>query len=242
MDDRQLQRLLRMAAEAEQLDHPAAGAGRVDRVLAGGGRVSLARPDRSWWRARGVPIGGALAAAACLAVGAFVFLMPQSPVPIAVAPPEHVEPESRGGGSLADLGARAEASGETGRATLAAHRPEEEAVLFAVYRGANGSCECVQVNDPDWGGDKRLAEVSRHELLRAGLQEPCTTLAPEVLVIGVAGKPGTVPSSRQHAETIARRLGDQPLRGRDVASMAYAAMPDLPAGTVIVAEKVSIGP
>ena len=89
-------------------------------------------------------------------------------------------------------------------------------MLFAVYRGVDGSCECVQVNEPDWG-ETRLAEVSRHELLRAGLQDACTTIAPEVVVIGVAGKKGTVPSSRDHAETVARRLGDQSLRGRDVA-------------------------
>lgn len=244
MDDRQLQRLIRMAAEAEQLDH-SAGRGAVNGVRTGTGaseHAVLERRDRSWWRAQGVWIGGALAAAASLALGLFV-LMPQAPVAPhmpdrGLALGEAPQPPVEAAPAL-----RAERDEGAGEAKLAAHDPgDEEAVLFAVYRGPSGACECVQVNQPEWSGEKRLADVSRHELLRAGLQDACMTVAPEVVVIGVAGKPGTVASSRQHAETIARRLGEQSLRGRDVASFAYAALPDLPAGTMVVAEKVSIGP
>ncbi len=258
MDDRGLRRLVKMAVEAEQLDHPAAreGRGEVPAATDGSEHLSFARRDRSWWRGRGLWVGGALAAAACLGLGVFLILVQVQfapPVRVAdagpvgtdatpdVSEPREAATASAGAGAADSPPHRLGASPSQGEAQRTRHEPED-AVLFAVYRGADGSCECVQVNDPDWGAETRLADVSRHELLRAGLQEPCMTVAPEVVVIGVAGRPGMVPSSRQHAETIARRLGDQPLRGRDVASLAYAAMPELPAGTVIVAEKVSIGP
>jgi hypothetical protein len=253
MDDRRLQRLVKMAVEAERLEHPAAGgvAGEVLTATDGSEHLSLARRDRVWWRAAW--IGGGLAAAACLTV-VFVMVRLPGPVPTRIAKGHAAGPEVQpvpGEGSGSARGEDRTASvprgdvteSEEGTVELASSRSEsDEAVLFAVYRGANGSCECVQVNDPDWGSEKRLADVSRHELLRAGLQDSCMSMAPEVLVIGVEGKRGTLPSSRQHAETIARRLGEQSLRGRDVSSLAYAAMPDLPTGTVVVAEKVSIGP
>ncbi len=251
MDDRRLQRLVKMAVEAERLEHPAAGgvAGEVLTATEGSEHLSLARRDRAWWRAAW--IGGGLAAAACLTI-AFVMVRLPGPAPTRIAkgggagPEVQPIPRERGGsepGEVVPLPRRDATESGGGMVELASRRSEsDEAVLFAVYRGANGSCECVQMNDPDWGSEKRLADVSRHELLRAGLQDSCMTMAPEVVVIGVEGKRGTLPSSRQHAETIARRLGEQSLRGRDVSSLAYAAMPDLPTGTVVVAEKVSIGP
>ncbi len=248
MDDRRLQRLVKMAVEAERLEHPAAGgvAGEVLTATDGSEHLSLARRDRVWWRAAW--IGGGLAAAACLTI-AFVMVRPPGPAPTRIAKGDGAGsevqpvPHEVSGSEPAEVAILPRTESDEGTVKLASNRSEsDEAVLFAVYRGANGSCECVQVNDPDWGSEKRLADVSRHELLRAGLQDSCMTMAPEVLVIGVEGKRGTLPSSRQHAETIARRLGEQSLRGRDVSSLAYAAMPDLPTGTVVVAEKVSIGP
>ncbi|MFM9996271.1 MAG: hypothetical protein ACKVU4_10775 [Phycisphaerales bacterium] len=237
MDDQRLQRLIRMAMEAESLD----GTVRANRD-APPGPISIVV-----WRRRLSWIGGGLAAAACLGVAAVVFRTPAPTgpggfgrdAPIAIADP-----------AVADEGARGDSSPSQGpdesptyTTQVAAHHAEpEEAVVFAVFRGVDGSCECVQVDAPEWSGAKRLADVDRHELVRVAFRDPCSAFAPEVLVIGVSGKPGTVGSSRRHAEALAERLGRETFRGRDVSSAAYAALPDLPAGSLVVAEKISIGP
>lgn len=242
MDDQRLQRLIRMAVEAEGFDTPA-GVARDEAP------ISIVT-----WRRRFAWVGGGLAAAACLTVAAVVFRAPMTSTPTGPIASARNAPESSG-----DAGARSLDDSPSHRvavspsASAAESQPQptrlvaqlaepEEAVVFAVFRGVDGSCECVQVDAPEWSGEKRLADVDRQELVRVAFRDPCSTLAPEVLVIGVSGKPGTVGSSRRHAEALAERLGREPIRGRDIAHAAYAALPDLPPGSLVVAEKVSIRP
>lgn len=231
-----------MAVEAEGLESPARGHGAGSRP---GAFTARERGERRRWSigVRLTLAGAGLAAAACLAVAAFVALTPSAPGSkpgldrLAVAPEADETSPVRQPDAVP-----ASHDSSSPRITNAAHAEPEEAFVFAIFRGTDGSCECVQVDEPEWSGEKRLAEVDRHELVRAAFKDPCTTLAPEVVVIGVAGRPGTIAPTRGHAEAIAQRLGRQALHGRDVSSAAYAAMPDLAPGTIVVAEKVSVAP
>lgn len=221
MDDRELEQLLRMAREAEELADSAIPAS-----------ITLVRP---LWRRPRVWAGlSTLAAAAAVTV---VWTL----VPRTVAPPSVP--------TTYPIAAAPESP-----ATATPDEPEsqpirlvkgmdpggpEQSVVFAIFRDPAGGCSCVQLENADWGS-RRLADVGRDELLAAALDNPCTTLARQVLVVGVSGKPGTVPTTHDDAERLATRLSSVPLNEhQDVSLAAYAAMPDLPIGSTVVAEAVS---
>lgn len=226
-----------MAVEVEDLESPARE--RLQGVEPGLLTARDRRERRRWSiTTRLTRIGAGLAAAACLVVVAVVALTPNVPGPTPSGDRLAFAPEDSAPAAVR----RDQGASSPPRDTGLPHAEPEEAFVFAIFRGADGSCECVQVDEPEWSGEKRLAEVDRHELVRAAFRDPCTTLAPEVVVIGVAGRPGTIAPTRRHAEAIAERLGRQTLHGRDVSSAAYAAMPDLAPGTIVVAEKVSVAP
>lgn len=229
LNDRQLQQLLRMAAEAEELAESSLQVMPASRTWSAGGR------RRTW-------VGiSSLAAAAALALGVFVALPSRPPAPLptdgglAIAPtidelpidPPPAAPVEKEAHSPVRL-----VTGDSGA-------DPEQSVLFAIFRDPGGDCSCVQLRETDWG-DKRLADVGRDELLAAALGDPCTTLAGQVLIVGVSGRPGSVPTTRLDAETLATRLAHVPMsEHQDVSLAAYAALPQLPPGSTVVAEAVS---
>lgn len=214
MNDRELQTLIRMAAEAEALEH----SGEMPALRLAG------RGPRRWAAGLGI----ASAAAAGLAI-AFVLMRPanvpsggslaEGPGPVPVVTPE----------------------GEPGETRLASAAPAEECVVMAVYRGPDGQCSCLELKEAQWGG-RPLAEVQRRELLDLALAQPCSRDAQQVLVVAVEGKREVLPDSREEAEAIAARLAEAPVSGRysDVTAYAYAAMPDLPPDATVVAERVAV--
>lgn len=223
MDDSELQQLLRMAREAEELAESA-------------DPVSI--PLRPVWRRPGAWAGlSGLAAAAAIAwmvaPGAGPSVTPADLSPIVLAPEEAAPPEPM---------ETAMENTDTPPVRIVNTKPAvepEQSVVFAIFRDPEGGCSCVQMEDADWG-TRRLADVGRNELLAAVLDEPCTTMARQVLVVGVSGKPGTLPASHDAAERLALRLASVPINEhQDVSLAAYAAMPELPIGSTVVAEAVS---
>lgn len=224
MNDTQLQRLLRMAGEAEELDRPASYA------------FSARRAARARWQARIAWLGltGAAAAAVALAV---IFSGPtpgpQTPTPIAGPAIE----ESPGI-------ALAAAPVEPHPVRLVkgpVPTRDEQSVVLAIFRGAQGECSCVQLTDFDAGAGRRLADVAYGELLEFALRNPCTDAASQLLVIGVAGRRGTLPSTPEDADLLASRLANVAVsEHRDVSLVAYAALPQLPPGSTVVAEAVAL--
>jgi hypothetical protein len=216
MTDRELERLLRMALEVEQL------AGDSPVVVRGAGR----RARTAMW----------LGLSSLAAAAAVVFVSwPRTTSPTAITPaPISLTPEAPASPAieLRDV--------PLVRITKADEPDDaEQSVVFGIFRGPEGECSCVQLTETDWG-DRRLADVGRNELLAAVLGDPCTTMARQLLVVAVSGKPGSVPNSRADAETLALRLAHVPINEhQDVSLAAYAAMPQLPAGSTVVAEAVS---
>jgi hypothetical protein len=223
MDDRELQQLLRMAREAEELADSA---------------IPVSIPFRPLWKRPGT--WAALSTLAAAAAVAIVWVV------VPPAPPSVVTPEP---GPLAVLPHHEEPTPEVATqdddpAPVRIVRSEpgdepEQSVVFAIFRDPTGGCSCVQMENADWGS-KRLADVGRNELLAAALDDPCTTMARQVLIVGVSGKRGTVPATHDDAERLAARLASVPINEhQDVSLAAYAAMPELPIGSTVVAEAVS---
>jgi hypothetical protein len=213
MNDRELERLIRMAHEAEALERSAE---QPALRLVGGG-------IRRWVAGLGI---GAAAAASLL--GAIV-IMHQSMGPgksgKIVTRETHSAPRP------------APSGGDT---TLVKNEPEQCMVL-AVYRNADGQCSCLQLKEHEWGG-RSLADVPKRELVDLALREACSSDAHQVLVVAVEDKPGALPKSREDAEAIAAKLSEAPSSGKvsDVSSYAYAAMPTLSSGATVVAERVAV--
>lgn len=171
--------------------------------------------------------GGLIAAAACLAVTVSV-LSPHPVVPSATRPSPIASGDT-------------EAPGVVIATNPGATAPSEQCIVMAVFRGQDGSCDCMQWKRQEWAGGKRLADVGRKELLDAVFQAPCTNAADRVVVLAFAGPPDSLPKTTEDAEAIANRIAAAPPTWHeDISSYASAAMPDLPKGSTIVAKSLAM--
>jgi len=119
----------------------------------------------------------------------------------------------------------------------------EKCVVMTMYREADGRCTCLQMEQAEWDGGKKLAEVERSELYNVAFRSPCSTSAPQALIVAVAGKAENLPRDRQQAEILAQQVSTAAAavgRHADVSALAYAAMPSLARGSTVVAENVSM--
>src|ERR1043165_3078700 len=166
--------------------------------------------------------GGLIAAAACLA-GAIVGLAPR-PAPNTTA----VRPLAENpGGVLPEINIAKQA---------------EKCVLLAVFRTADGSCDCVQMRQQQWEGGKRLAEVGRAELVNAVMKSASTNEANRVVVVALSAPAGVDHDSAEAAERIATRIASAPAAGPEaITPWATGAMPALPPGTTVVAKSLAMG-
>jgi len=229
MDDRELERLVRMAVEAEELEHSADGPLAFGRAPTG----------RRWV---GVVVSATAAAAGLLL--AFTMLVRfASPAPEFTGPVAdgskarpimpHVVPE------VVPESAHASAAD----ATPAPKAPAEGCVVMAFYQGSDGECSCLSIRSHEWEGGRRLADVARAELMDVAFEQQCSSDAQQVFVIAVAGNPATLPTTRDEAEAIGRRLAGAPRgRGSDISSYAYSALPKLGADSTVIAERLAIRP
>jgi hypothetical protein len=220
MTDREIERLMRMAFEAEDLERSALAEPAPLRLVGGGAR--------RWLAGRGM----ATAAAASLALAFFVMHKSVAPVPK---------------GPLASAGNPShprESQGATAGTMAVSGTTDDQCVVMAVFRGADGQCSCLDLKEHEWANGRRLSQIDKRELLDVAMQAPCATNAHQVLVVAVEGKGTALPRSREQAEAIAARLADVPATNRhsDVSSYAYAAIPDLPPDATVVAEKLAVRP
>jgi hypothetical protein len=214
MDDKRIQDLVKMAMEIEALER--AG----DRPAIGFRAGAIRRLM--------VNAGMGLAAAACLVVALFVMHgRQQQPIPKLATGPK----------APAAVDRPATSSPVVGTAD------EKGCVVMAMYRDTDGRCTCVQMEQPEWCGQRRLTDVSRSELRQAALREPCTNDAQQVVILAVEGRTDSLPRNHDEAEVIAQQLSTAAAsigRHTDVTAFAYAAMPRLTSDSTVVAETLSM--
>lgn len=229
MDDRKLEQLLKMAMEAESLEAP---------------QLRLSGSSRRPWM---MPFAAGMAAAAAV-VAVVTLVLP------AVRRSNSSLPIASGGGPT-----KREATGISERPVAAAStgsfdtpmppvvqltndtNPRESSVVLAFFQGLDGKCTCMHIQNEDWDGTQ-LANKDRSELLDVAFRSTCLGPTPKVFVVGIAGREDALPKTMEDAEALMNRLKDAPQASRaDLASYAYEAMPQLPAGSTIVAETFGHG-
>lgn len=224
MTDRELQRLIGMAMEAEDLERSAAFEHPPLRLAGGTGG----------WRRWATGLGVATAAAASLALAMIVVQGRLSPRPLPpLAHGNPTAPRTAPADALASSGA-----GEVHEVAGS----DDQCMLMAVFRNGEGQCSCVQLQPHTWEQGRKLADVGSPELIHAAMQEACIANPHQVLVLAVEGKSGGLPHSREEAEAIATKLAEAPGRHGDLTSYAYEAIPGLPRDATVVAERVSVRP
>lgn len=140
-------------------------------------------------RARGLWIGLAAACAAAAVALAALWLWPTA--------------RTTGPGALA-AGERAR-SQHAATADVPAVAPAREWVLLAIAEDAFGEMRCVRWSPIAWGG-RHLGEVSPEELKLAGVAMNCDPAAERIIVVGLEGARGELPTSDDQASAIASCL------------------------------------
>ena len=164
MNDRQLQALLKLALEAERLEQPASAPAPI-----------------AWWRRAWAKGGFAAAAAVLLAAPLFW----SRPAPMPQDPAEtRLTPVAARTLSDEDLGAIQNALAEMFADPLNAE--QRVALVVAIARGEQGECDCIRWKRHTLPEGKALADLSKNELLRLGMQDSCAGTSSRLLVVGVA--------------------------------------------------------
>jgi hypothetical protein len=227
MNDRELQNLVRMAAEIETLEREALLGG--DLRLAG---VGGAGRDARFKIGRWLSIAGVAAAAAGLSLGVFVATtasVAPGPGPIAHSPTPDSREFSRPLAAAPDL-----PGGAAFKPALAlpasADAASKKVVVFSLFKDSDGRCACYQWRETD---GKPLEELGRGELVDIALRAPCTGEAQRVIVIAVGSK-----NLNATPQAMADQVASLPLhRDPAIAALAYPAL--FPNSTVIT-ETVSM--
>lgn len=185
MNERDAQRLLEMAHEAERLERDLSGAmGDASPLLEGRGRGVLRGSSTRWgyWRA---------AIAAC---AAFVLVFGASWLQRSMSKGTVTTIASRGGH----------------KAKPAADHATMLIALFAGDEQSNAAepeCWCLQRFAPVSGGD--VASMAPEELIAASMERACVTSPRQVVVIGLSGPREHLPASDDEARSLAKcLLGD----------------------------------
>jgi hypothetical protein len=228
MNDRELQNLVRMAAEIETLEREAL-VGPDLRLVGVGADESRFQIGR-WLAGAGVA-----AAAAGLALGAFVALQggaqPGTTGPIAHAP---AVPAPATGEFSRPLVAAPVAPARTGfeqpLVRTAAADASKKVVVFSLFKDGDGKCACYQWHETE---GKPLEEMARGELVDIALRAPCTGEAQRVVVIAVGSK-----NLQGDPAALANQVAELPLH-RDPA-MAALAYPALFPNSTVITETVSM--
>jgi hypothetical protein len=234
-NDRKLEYLLKLAVEAEELessaDMPAL------RYVAGS-----TRPQRKWL----MPLAGLMAAAAAgVAVTTVVLPMIKPAAP--VTPPIAKGPESPSPTHAKVPIDVAKASRPFDKPILPDSVPvtsdgtEESSVVLAFFQGVDGQCSCMHIQKEDWDA-AQLSGKDRGQLLDLAFHSTCTQPSSKVLIVGISAPANSLPTSQEAAEALAAKLSDTFNGARvDLVSRAYEAMPQLPAGSTVVAESFGHG-
>lgn len=227
MDQRDLNALIRMAAEVDTLEQDSAHSFQW-------AKAKTSRREVLMQRMTGI---GALAAAACLGLMVVSWLRapqaqpshtamntekPAAPTVVASATPDTVK--------------NVESAAE---ATPA--KPEEGSVLLAVFHDANDMCSYVQLHKDALHG-RKLTEVGGGELLRTAIAANCQDNPERVLVLAMTGPKDLLPRSTAEAEVLASCISEGGRCGDDSGCYVNNAADYLPPGVTVVAETMGMGP
>ncbi|MBX3376721.1 MAG: hypothetical protein KF678_06930 [Phycisphaeraceae bacterium] len=218
MDDRRLEALVRMAVEAEALEREAAPL-----------RLVGAPVRRRPWL---IPLATAMAAAAAAVTLVTLVLPSMNPAPPVRltdgSSPTHVEtPRELTGDTMPGFDKPLAAR------TVSNRDDDEASVVLAFFEGLDGRCTCMHIQDEEWD-IAELAEKHRGELLDVAYRSKCGTATPNLLVVAIAGKRDALPRSPEQAEALAAELA----RFGRTPEQAYQAVSNLPAGSMVVTERV----
>jgi hypothetical protein len=237
MDDRELQRLIRMAIEADDLAAPSDVAGRI--------RPAAARPPASpvirWgrWLAAGLT-----AAAACLAV---LLWWPTTGTPPAPPAGPNIATAILPAVPTTELHAPKPAPAQLViKDVRYVTTPGEQCIVLSIFLGSGGSCRCMQWRSHQWEPGRTLADICPSELLDVAFKSSgaCTPNPEHVLILALAGPPGTLPRTRSEAEAVVAcvsraNLGDGG-SDQDPSVYASAAISCLPTGVRALAESQTL--
>lgn len=228
MNDRHLENLLRMAHEAEELDRSARA-----------GHAAYVIPV---WRRWVLGVGG-LAAAAALAITVVHGTFASKPVvhsPVRIASSDHVRVQPVKAHTLSDeeLAAVQRALADLIDSTDDAAGDRDEALVIAISGAPDDrSCECVRWRRVELPRGRELADLTRGELLRLGLQESCSPHAGKLLVVAVASD--AISLNAETADRVAACLNGQSC-GEVGSCYATAALACLPPDATVVAETLAL--
>lgn len=230
MNDRQLQELLRMAAEVEEIEaHASSTLGQVSPW------TNAHRPSRMRRTAWAVA-----SAAAAIALGAGIFMAIR---PAPVAPIDH-------GGSVAGKPTPAPVTEPAtipvqGSAIAAVDsRPATPGMLLAIYQDILGAARCVQVLPLPMNPGESLADVARADLLHADELSDgatCATGPHRLLVVALAGPANSLPATAESAEALATCIAASRDQCSEMpSSYADAAAACLPPGVSVRVESTLV--
>lgn len=230
MNDRQLQELLRMAAEVEEIEsHASSTLGQVSPW------TNAHRPNRVRRTAWAV---ASAAAAIALGAGLFVALRPAPVAPnsggdamaVKPAPAPVIEPD------VVPVQGVAIAAVDS--------RPATPGMLLAIYQDILGAARCVQVLPLPMNPGESLADVARADLLHADeLAEGavCATGPHRLLVVALAGPANALPASAESAEALATCIAaSRDQCSETPSSYADAAAACLPPGVSVRVESTLV--
>lgn len=221
MDDKQIQRLVRMAMEAQSLESPDSAG------------LFLIAAHRSWARPA-IRWAGAVAASLALAAGAWLALRSQRAGPVP------------GGSPLAGSATPihpSKAVETTGSVPVVAAAPttEQRGVLLTIFRDSYGELSCVQWRPHEWGEGKSLAELTPGELLEAGSSAWCDGTASEMVVVALSGPLESVPDTELLAHDLAACIsGSSDLCEQEPGTYDSVALSCLPPGVQARAQSITL--
>lgn len=207
--DRQLEDLLRMAHEADE----------AESLLSGGAAGHRPTPPGfpSPLRLAGAGHGRSLGAWAALAAG--VAIIASGGIWLSANPTRNAPGIASGARTLA-LGPKPEAAsadvqpGPPPQAVAANEEPalleRRSAAVLAIVQDDAGHLQCVQWSSSPWQAERNLADVRTDELRDLGVGMLCERAARRVLVVGLEGPTHEMPTSDEHAATIARCILHSP--------------------------------
>jgi len=230
MDDKALQRLVRMAVEAEQFEAGEklrlAGTPRETRPIITSGRR---------WRGLG-------ALAACVGLLAGVITLPRMITAIS----------GTGGpkGPIADGGVAPRPRAIVGVFDEQAQKALDifrsinghsngKQMLLALFRDGQDGCECVVWKEAEFG-DRNLDEVSRSELLAAAMKGRCSADSSLVLVLALDGPQELLPESTEAAASLAACVSNEIECRQNAACYTTQAIQCLPEQVSVVAETLAM--
>lgn len=230
MDDRRIDKLIRLAGEVDEFERAAMQAPGVMP------RVQVRRGAAGGWGGVAGRIGVFAAAAACVAAAV---VMSRSPVP-QPAPVRVVEREApKERTPLREAGGTAVAVSQVVEAP-------DPSVLLGIFEDASGAVRCVQWKQQDWGG-RSPEDLAPGELVKETYGTHCVVGPHLLIAVNVSGPSATLPQDEEEAQALASCIIGESTSpvfrkcGVDPSQFNSSAVHCLPSGLKVRVETLAMG-